>query len=250
MCTNYIPTRGDRLQQFFDVTDAGRTWRDEAYPGYMAPMIRSAQIDGPAGGQMPVCEAACFGLIPGWSRDGLNFRHCYNSRTETVAQKPSFRNAWRKRQFCLVPVDAFFEPNYESGRPVRWRIERSDGEPMALAGIWEAWRRPPAESTGRSPGPTDAQVDEHGWLLSFALLTINADQHPVMRRFHPPDDEKRSVVVIPSADRLDWLDGGGQDPTRFWSGPDPDEMRIVADPRPVAARKAPSIPRARPRQAG
>ena len=61
-------------------------------------------------------------------------------------------------------MHAFYEPNYESGKAVRWRIERADGQPFCLAGIWE--RRMHDE------GPAH-------W--SFSMLTINADEHPLMR---------------------------------------------------------------------
>ncbi|MDN2674789.1 SOS response-associated peptidase family protein [Janthinobacterium sp. SUN026] len=114
-------------------------------------------------------------------------RQTYNSRTETVASKPSFRSAWKCKQFYIIPAANFFEPNYETGKPVRWRIERADGGPVAIAGIWE-YR------------PEDQ-------LLSFSMLTINADGHPLMQRFHNPDDEKRMVMSLDRDQCLSWLDG-------------------------------------------
>ena len=77
-----------------------------------------------------------FGMVPHWADHKLA-RQTYNARTETVASKPSFRSAWKRKQFCIIPTANFFEPNYETGKPVRWRIERADGGPVAIAGIWE-----------------------------------------------------------------------------------------------------------------
>lgn len=228
MCTNYVPTRNDRLREHFGVAPLAprEGLRDEAYPGYEAPMIRRAR-------EAPVreCVAACFGLIPPWSRDGRNFRQCYNARSETVAEKPSFRNAWRRAQFCIIPADAFFEPNYEpnaTGRPVRWRIGNADGTPMGIAGLWEAWRAPDAR-----------------WVLSFTMLTINADAHPLMRRFHATDDEKRSVVILPPAAYDRWLDADPGTAATMLAGYPAERMQAVADPRPPATRARP--PSARPR---
>lgn len=99
-------------------------------------------------------------------------RSTYNARTETVAEKPSFKHAWRDRQFCIILAEVFFEPNYESGKQVRWRIERADGSPFGIAGIWKQRLR-------------DDELPK--W--SMSMLTINADEHPLMRRFHKPRDE-------------------------------------------------------------
>jgi putative SOS response-associated peptidase YedK len=58
-------------------------------PGHVAPIIGA--------GPDRHAELAVFGLIPPWSRDGKNFRQCYNARSESVADKPSFRHAWKTR---------------------------------------------------------------------------------------------------------------------------------------------------------
>ena len=185
MCTNYVPTRADRLQSQWGRSPAREDYVAEAYPGYVAPFLRAVPL---SSSDAPSIELGVFGLIPSWSRDGKNFRHCYNARSETVADKPSFRNAWRQRQWCVIPADAIFEPCYETGKAVRWRIERADGAPMALAGIWDAWRAPNGDP-----------------VLSFSMLTLNADAHPVMRRFHRADDEKRSVVMLEPESVMSWL---------------------------------------------
>jgi putative SOS response-associated peptidase YedK len=163
-----------------------------------------------------------FGLIPPWSRDGKNFRQCYNARVETVGEKPSFRQSWKQRHWCVIPADAFFEPSYETGKPVRWRIASADESPLAIAGIWEQWREP----EGRS-------------VISFSMLTINADAHPVMSRFHAPGDEKRSVVLLTPEQITPWLDASHDEARAM--------LRLFAPERTTTA-VAPRVPR-RPRPA-
>ena len=58
-----------------------------------------------------------FGLIPHWSKDNKIARHTYNARSETVAEKPSFRDAWKRGQHCIIPVQSFFEPDWLKWTP-------------------------------------------------------------------------------------------------------------------------------------
>ena len=184
MCTNYTPTRSRNwVKQHLGADLPDQPYPPEAFPGYAAPI---ALLDEQAQVQ---CRLARFGLIPHWAKDANIGRKTYNARSETVAEKPSYRTPWRKRQFAIALLDDFFEPNWETGRAVRWRIKRSDGQPMGVASIWDRWLEP---STGEI-------------ITSFSMLTVNADGHPVMGRFHRPGDEKRSVVVLEPAQFGAWL---------------------------------------------
>jgi putative SOS response-associated peptidase YedK len=87
-----------------------------------------------------------------------------------------------------MPMDRFCEPNYETGKPIRWRIERQGQKPFGVAAIYEYWK----DANGQ-------------WIPSFSLLTVNADAHPIMGQFHPDNDEKRSVVVIERESYDAWL---------------------------------------------
>ena len=182
MCSNYLPATTASLASYFDLEKTDFTYQSEVYPGHTAPILRA----GVAGVE---CLLACFGMVPHWAEIRLA-RQTYNARTETVAEKPSFRSAWRKQQFCVIPIEAFFEPNYESGQAMRWKIASASGQPMGVAGIWE-WRK--------------ASFDGHGDLFSFSMLTINADHHPLMQRFHKPEDEKRMLVILPPDQYASWL---------------------------------------------
>jgi len=189
MCTNYVGTRNKAwVKSTFGVELPDTPFPEEAYPGYAAPIVRRD-----ANGEI-CCELARFGLVPHWSKDTTIGKRTYNARSETVAEKPSYRTPWRKRQFCLALADAIYEPNYESGKAVRWKIQREDTEPMAIASLWDQW-------TDKSTGEI---------VVSFTMLTVNADTHPVMRQFHRLEDEKRSVVVL--NDPLQWLSQDLDDP--------------------------------------
>ena len=182
MCADYTPSRKEQIEVSFGVCSPQLDLPPEAWPGYMAPILRASHE---APGELEIAPAM-FGMVPHWADHKLA-RQTYNARTETVVSKPSFRNAWKRKQFCIIPAASFFEPNYETGKPVRWRIERADGRPVAIAGIWE-YR------------PADQ-------LLSFSMLTINADGHPLMQHFHKPDDEKRMVMILNPEQYQGWLDG-------------------------------------------
>lgn len=184
MCANYLPSPPSAFRLHYDAAEPTFEYT-EAYPGSSAPiLIRSAEYP-----DERKVERAVFGMIPVWAKDQKIARKTYNARSETVGVRNSYRRPWNRRQFCLVPAQAFYEPNYESGKAIRWRIHREDDQPFALAGIWDAWK-----------------TDTGEWIRSFSMLTVNADDSPLMRRFHGIDDEKRSVVAVPADRYDDWLD--------------------------------------------
>jgi putative SOS response-associated peptidase YedK len=186
MCSNFQPIRKDRNEWVLDKFKCElpkESWREEAYPTYSAPFIYLDE-------GKPRCELAQFGLVPHWAKDKGKFGlKTYNARSETVHEKPSYRSAWKERRFGLVLMESFYEPNYESGKAVRWRINRCDKEPSVAASIWERFI-----------------VRETGEIVfSFSMLTINADGHPIMKHFHKPQDEKRSIVILNNDDFSQWL---------------------------------------------
>ena len=171
------------MKKHFGV-DLPPEYPQEAYPNFPAPVVMRSHKTGRTG-----IGLARFGLIPAWAKDSKISRHTYNARAETVARKPSYRTAWRNRHFCLVLVDNFYEPCYETGKAVRWRIQTKNKHPFGIAGIWDRWIEP---KTGNS-------------IVSFSMLTINADDHPVMNQFHKAGDEKRTPVIISPEQYSQWL---------------------------------------------
>ena len=162
----------------------------EVWPTYKAFFIRRPLLADVGDEAVPAREAlpGVFGLIPAWAKDDKFARRTYNARSETAATLPSFRDAWRKGHKCIIPAEAIFEPDWRSGKAQATRIVRSDGGAMGVAGLWSAWMSP-----------------AYDCIFSFTMLTINADDHPLMRDFHRPGDEKRMVVILPEASYDDWL---------------------------------------------
>ncbi|MDW8444830.1 MAG: SOS response-associated peptidase [Acetobacteraceae bacterium] len=114
-----------------------------------------------------------------------------NARAETLAAKPAFRDAYRKRR-CLVPIDAFYEwyapPGARAKQP--YAVALASGEPMALAGLWEGWRAP------------DGTI-----LRTFTVVTTDAN--PRLALLH----DRMPVVVAPEDWPL-WLGEEEGDPAR------------------------------------
>ena len=186
MCSNFQPIKTEHAQwveEQFGCPLPDAAWRVETYPTYPAPFIYLQ--DG-----QPKCELAQFGLVPHWAEDKKKFGlKTYNARSETVAEKPSYRNAWKQRQFGLALMESFYEPSWETGKAIRWRIKRSDTQPIAVPSIWERFN--------------DRETGEV--IFSFSMLTVNADGHSIMQHFHKPEDEKRSIIVLDDANYQPWL---------------------------------------------
>lgn len=113
-------------------------------PSQDVPILR----DNPETGEREFAFAR-WGLIPSWAKDAKFGYHTINARAETVAEKPSFRAAYRKRR-CLVPSSGFYEWKQDGARKQPYLIEMKDKKPMAFAGLWETWRDPQDESIVQS----------------------------------------------------------------------------------------------------
>jgi len=191
MCAHYeAVSKPERLKSAFRV-DMPEGAKADVWPGYTGLFIRRPKEAMQGEDVAPWREAmvGSYGLIPHWATDTSMVRHTYNARSETVATKPSYRDAWRLGRRCIIPAEAFYEPDWRSGRAVPTRIARADGQPMGIAGIWTGWRS------------SDGSI-----IRSMSMLTVNADDHQLMRNFHRPEDEKRMVVILDEADYETWLD--------------------------------------------
>jgi putative SOS response-associated peptidase YedK len=119
-----------------------------------------------------------WGLVPHWAKDPSIGAKMNNARAETVAEKPSFRDAYRKRR-CLIPASGFYEWKLEGGRKQPYYIHPSSGELFSFAGLWEQWHD----------------------LQTCAIITTDANQK--MAAVHD-----RMPVIVSPADYPVWLAGG------------------------------------------
>jgi putative SOS response-associated peptidase YedK len=184
MCVQYLTTANTSwVKTHFDL-DLPALSPHDVFPTYPGSIILKSHNT-----QRTAIGMARFGLLPSWAKDENFGRKTYNARSETVAEKPSYKHAWVKRHYALALADAFYEPCYESGKAVRTLIQQANREPMAIASIWDTWNEP---ETGEL-------------IVSFSMLTINANDHPIMKRMHKPEEEKRTVVPLKPELFSDWL---------------------------------------------
>lgn len=127
-----------------------------------------------------------WGLVPFWAKDPAIGNRMINARAETVAEKPSYRAAYRHRR-CIVLADGFYEWQRQGDRKVPHFISLASGEPFALAGLWENWKD---KQTGDS-------------LQTTTLITTSANE------FMAPLHHRMPVVLEPpTAD--EWLAGSNE----------------------------------------
>jgi len=208
MCSHYQAIKeSERYQRHFGVEPPADLGKHDLWPGYVGSFIRRHPHADVGDDAVPQQEAlnGLFGLVPHWSQDTKIARHTFNARSETVASKPGFRDAWKHGQHCIIPADAIFEPDWRSGKAVPTRIARTDGAPMGIVGLWSSWKPPAGEI-----------------VYSYTMLTVNADDHALMRPFHKPTDEKRMVVILSPERYQDWLQAPAESSMAFMRGPQAD----------------------------
>ena len=192
VCNRYVAPDPNAIERHWrPSTKQTREWPSNIHPRALGPFLRAA--DG--GAELVVGQ---WGLIPFFAKAAELPYSTNNARAEELAAKPTFRDPWKRGQRCIIPAMSFDEPNWESGKNVWWRFRRSDGAPWGLAGLWNTWLD---KATGEM-------------VESYTMLTLNADEHPLMRRMHKPDpdlpvdaQDKRSVISIELEDVSQWLHG-------------------------------------------
>ncbi|MGB5581956.1 MAG: SOS response-associated peptidase [Woeseia sp.] len=127
-----------------------------------------------------------WGLVPFWAKDPSIGNRMINARAETVAEKPSFRSAYKKRR-CLILADGFYEWHTEAGTKTPWFISPADGKPFAFAGLWETWQ--------------DKESDES--MQTGTIITSAASAF--METLH-----HRMPVILQSETASVWLAGGDE----------------------------------------
>lgn len=150
-----------------------------------------------------------WGLVPSWAKDPAIGHRMINARAESVADKPSFRAAFRKRR-CLVVADGFYEWKRDGKRKTPMYIRMKSGDPFAFAGLWEVWK---------PPGATTAEP-----LRTCTILTTTPND--LVAPIHD-----RMPVILPRAAWDLWLtpDDPGRDALESALRPFPgDEMEAFS----------------------
>ncbi len=148
-------------------------------PGQHIPAI--FQLDG-----QNIFASFLWGLIPFWAKDPSIGARLINARAETIAQKPSFKNAFAHRR-CLIPADGFYEWKPEGKKKIPYEFFLKSQKPFALAGLYERWI-----------GPDSKPVD------TCTILTTEAND--LVKPVHD-----RMPVIVPQEAHGVWLDAGRRD---------------------------------------
>ena len=161
---------------------------------------------------------ARWGLVPFFARSLADFKgfSTFNAKAETVATSPTWRGPFKTRR-CLVPVDGFYEwkalDDTKKPKKQPYAISLKSGEPMAFAGLWDAWKEP--KPKGESLQTPDT------WLQSFTIITTEANE--IMSQVHT-----RMPVILRERDWQRWLDREltEQPPIDLLRPYDSDEMQL------------------------
>ena len=145
-----------------------------------------------ANGETRVLELFKWGLIPSWAKDPKIGNRMINALAETLAEKPSFRTALKKRR-CLILANGFYEWKREGKSKTPMYIQMKDGRPFAFAGLWEAWKSPD---------------DREAWIKSCTIITT--EPNALMEKIH----DRMPVILKPEAFAL-WLDPAEQMPDKL-----------------------------------
>ena len=136
--------------------------------------------------------AGQFGLVPRWVKSAsdakLRAPKLVTAKSDLASTGTAFREAWLQGQRCIVPMQSFYADDYRSGKAVPTRIARVDGKPMGVAGLWARWRG------------ADGEV-----IISYALLTVNANNHALLNRYQQPGSEKSMPAILNEGAYDAWL---------------------------------------------
>jgi putative SOS response-associated peptidase YedK len=203
MCGRYV--QSTPIDELANVLEA-RVRVDEWRPRYnITPgsMVLACRLGDDGGRDLALLH---WGLIPSWAKDRkLGFR-TINARAETVADKPAFRAAFKRRR-CLIPADGYYEWRATESGKQPYFFSSCDGRPLAFAGLWETW--------------TDKETGEH--LPSCTIIVTDANER--LRPIH-----SRMPVVLGVEDYATWLDPRTSDRERLLA------LLRPADPDAIEAR--------------
>ncbi len=187
MCGRYgLYSSQDRLVEHFGLASAPSVKaRYNIAPSDAVGVVRI-----PPKSDRRVWDQLHWGLIPSWAKDKRIGYRMINARAESIAQKPSFRDAF-KYQRCLVPADVFYEWMVgPDGKKYPYAVGLKDERPFGFAGLWDRWQ------------------DGSKIIESCTIITTNANE--LLKPIH-----KRMPVILPQTEYERWLDPSTQNPAAF-----------------------------------
>lgn len=200
MCGRFVSSSpADQIARYFDVDRTSEEALAHEPDHNTAPTTDVLVVVEEDGARSLDCYR--WGLVPGWADDLKVGNRMINARAESLAEKPAYRRAFARRR-CLVPIDGFYEwqkvASSGTKRKQPWYVHRPDGEPYAVAGLWEQWR-------GALPGAgDDGGGGEEVTVRSMVIVT--GEPNDAMARIHD-----RMPVILPPESWDEWLSPEQQD---------------------------------------
>lgn len=172
-------------------TDQQLALRFNVAPTQDIPIVRQTE----AGRELAIVR---WGLIPSWSKDAKSGPLLINARSETAAEKPAFRSAFKSRR-CLIPADGFYEWKKIGNKKQPYHFRLTDGHLLAFAGLWERWKE----------------------IESCTIFTTAANE--LSGQFHD-----RMPAILSPNDYAEWLDPQSKEPGKLLTPFPASEMEAVA----------------------
>ncbi|AOT68822.1 SOS response-associated peptidase [Geosporobacter ferrireducens] len=185
MCGRYyLAAKLRDLMEWYGIesTDIDYVPRYNIAPTQYAPVI--------LGGEKRILKLFRWGLVPSWSKDLGVGQKMINARSETLSEKPSFREAFKKRR-CIVPASGFYEWNKAESKRIPYRFYVPNRPILSMAGLWDIWRSETGENT-----------------YSFTIITTEPNE--TIKPYH----HRMAVLLEPDEENL-WLDENIQDIKRL-----------------------------------
>ena len=190
MCGRFVSSSPpDELAKYFDVEAVAESVLE---PSFNVAPSNDVYVVVETGGVRRL-DTFRWGLVPFWAKDPATGYKMINARAESVTDKNAYKHAFKKRR-CIIPADGFYEwkkiPGQKAKQP--YFIHRSDGEPMAFAGLWEVWRPKDEASADAEP------------LRTCTIITGEPNEKVA-------DIHDRMPVMLPPSAWAQWLDADNDD---------------------------------------
>lgn len=202
MCGRFTLTQSaEKITEFFGLSEV-----PELAPRYnIAPSQLIAAIMQDKENQENKLKWMRWGLIPSWAKDTKIGYKLINARSETLTEKPSFRNAFKRRR-CLIIADGFYEWQKQEKHKQPYYIQLRDKQPFAFAGLWETWQ------------PEDGEA-----IISCTIITTEANA--VMQPIH-----NRMPVILSPDVYEQWLDPTFDQSNALLESLKPYDSEMIATP--------------------